>query len=143
LTKPKRTKLELNGRQRAALLAGLELLSKQLASESKETSDGTLLTARQLGELAAIIGGDRTFSHKHAVGGGRQHSYYNVAGECSSHGMICVACEIKWHLEDGPLNWCRECDRVLAGAGELARSKIAMTGSKGRRIRKGTPVDGC
>jgi hypothetical protein len=140
LTKPKRPAIKLNGRQRAVLLAGLELLRKQLASRPEETPDGTLLLAKQLGELAAIVGGNwdgTASSHKHAIDGGRHHSY-DVAGECSVHGMICVACEIKWHLEDGPLDWCRECDRVLAGGEELAQSRIARTETKGRRRRKAT-----
>jgi hypothetical protein len=138
LTKPKQPAIKLNRRQRALLLAGLELLRKQLASGLEETPDGTLLSAKQLGELAAIVGDNwdgAASSHKHAIDGRRHHSY-SVAGECSVHGMICVACEIKWHLEDGPLDWCRECDRVLAGGEELAQSRIAKTGTEGRRRRK-------
>lgn len=140
MTKPKQPAIKLNGRQRALLLAGLELLRKQLASGPYETTDGTLLSAKQLGELAAIVGGNwdaAASSHKHAIDGTRHHSY-DVAGECFVHGMICVACEIKWHLKDGPLDWCRECDRILAGGEELAQSRIARSGTKGRRRRKAT-----
>jgi hypothetical protein len=129
--------IDLNARQRAALLAGLELLRKQIESTRKLSPGGLMLSPKQLAELSAIIRGNAAAtaaSHRHSPDGGRQRSY-NVAGECSIHGAICIACEITWHLEDGPLDWCRECDRVLAGARELAPSATTKRSARRRSVR--------
>jgi hypothetical protein len=129
--------IDLNVRQRAALLAGLELLRKQLEASRKVSPGRSMLSPKQFAELAAIIGGNPAValaSHRHAPDGARQRSY-EVAGECSIHGAICMGCEITWHLEDGPLDWCRECDRVLAGAGEFKQPASAKRPARRRSAR--------
>jgi hypothetical protein len=117
---------DLNPRQRAALLAGLELLHKQAATRRGAAAGGAPLSADGIAALASIIRGDKAVAavHQHAADGARKRSH-NVVGECGVHGTICLACEIVWHLEDGSLDWCRECDRALAEHDEPA--KLAAT----------------
>jgi hypothetical protein len=130
--------IDLSPRQRAALLAGLELLRKQIEMGRNAPPSSPMLSAKQFAELAAIVrGSPKTIhpSHRHALEGGHERSY-DVAGECSVHGMICVACEVTWHLEDGPLDWCRECDRLLAVDGERNQAGAPRTRTRRRGVRK-------
>ena len=129
--------IDLNARQRMALLAGLELLREQIERRGKASHGGRALSPNQLRKLAAIVSGNpaaATASHRHAPDGHRVRSY-DVAGECSSHGSICVGCEVVWHLEDGPLAWCRECDRVLNEAGDPGQSTREKRQPRRRRGR--------
>lgn len=120
---------DLDQRQRALLLAGLELLRQQLQPKGRAR-----LSKAKIAELMTLLrNGQRPFDavHQHPAKGRRNRSY-KIAGECIAHGSICIACEVTYHLADGPLEWCRECDLLFAAADEVTRS----TTPTGRHRRK-------
>ena len=126
---------DLNRRQRAVLLAGLELLRQQPQPKGHGTRARGTLAEAQIVELAALLRtGQRPLDtvHQHPAEG-RPNRSYKIAGECTAHGSICIACEITYHLADGPLEWCRECDLLLAAVEEVARP-TAPTGRRRRKI---------
>src|SRR5580698_5658895 len=109
---------DLNQRQRAVLLAGLELLCQQPQPKGRARFSKAKIT-----ELIALLrSGQRPLdaAHQHPAQG-RPSRSYKIAGECTTHGSICIACEVTYHLADGPLEWCRECDLLLAGVEDVAR----------------------
>jgi hypothetical protein len=122
--------INLTERQRSALLAGLELLAKQTRDGRAGKAGRRSWSAKQLDDLAIRLRSpeavrwrnpekEAASTHSHLANSNRQRTY-DVLGECGIHGMICIACEVSWHIEDGPLGWCRECERVLANAQVLA-----------------------
>ncbi len=125
---------DLNQRQRVLLLKGLELLRQQPQPKGRGARANGALAEAAITELAELLHtGQRSRSavHQHPAEGSPQRSY-KIAGECAAHGSICIACKVTYHLADGPLEWCRECDLLLAGVEDLAPSNVPAGRRKGQ-----------
>jgi hypothetical protein len=113
---------DLNQRQRALLLKGLELLRQQPQPKGRDARTNGALAEASIAELTALLRtGKRQPDavHQHPVKG--RNRPHKIVGECTAHGSICIGCQISYHLADGPLEWCRECDLLLAAVEEVTR----------------------
>jgi len=125
---------DLNQRQRTVLLAGLKLLRQHPQPKSRDVHARGAPLEAQIAELAELLRtGQRPLDavHRHPAEGRRNRSH-KIAGECTAHGSVCIACEVTYHLADGPLEWCRECDLLLSAVEDAARPTVAA----GRRRRR-------
>ena len=114
--------INLTERQRLALIAGIELLAEQMRTSEAGQTGPRPWSERLLNDLTKQLrsaGKIDPAIHTHVAATNRKRAY-NVLGECGAHGMLCIACEVSWHAEDGPLGWCRECELIVAAAEEIA-----------------------
>jgi hypothetical protein len=128
---------DLSQRQRAVLLAGLELLRQQPRPKRRAAGARRTPSEASIAELADLVRtGQRPLETVHQHPGERRpNRSYKIAGECTAHGSVCIACEVTYHLADGPLEWCRECDLLLATLEDPARP----TPPTGRRRSQSQP----